>query len=405
MRSICISDTYPDLGSGYGIRLLHVVRALAELGDVDVVSIDNEDLLPGLPTEPPPFATRALNLGRRDDRRGIVRDVTRWYASGRPRRLVWQDWDPAIAALRGWLREPYDLVWLSHADVGTRLLDLLPGVPVIVDLDNLEDEKLRRRSEAHAYRLGFGGWHRHPRRLASYLLDRADIRRWEAVQHELVATASWAVVCSEVDRKRLGGEGRIAVIPNAYDGQPVPHRDATHPVMTLISLLRYAPNADAAIYLAEEVLPLVRRRHPDVELRIVGRHDTNLESLATIPGVTLTGFVEDVSDELARADVIAAPIRFGSGTRVKLLEAFASRVPVVTTTLGCEGLWVEDGVHVLIGDDPATFAGWVCSLIEDPALGQRLADEAHELWRDRYTGDRVRRMIIDLARGVTGSTR
>jgi glycosyltransferase involved in cell wall biosynthesis len=114
-----------------------------------------------------------------------------------------------------------------------------------------------------------------------------------------------------------------------------------------------------------------------------------------------------MEEELARATVAVVPVRYGSGTRVKILESFAHRVPVVSTTLGAEGLDVEDGVHLLIADDPEAFAAATARLLEDPGLRARLADEGEALYLDRYerrvADQGVHRLVEDVARARTRS--
>lgn len=380
------------------MRVANVVRALADLGPVDVVVIDNERLIQDLPSDCPPDAHRCLTVGRRDQRAGLLRDFLRWLYRGRPRRLTWGDWSLARTAVVQWLEPPYDLVWLSHADVAIKLGDLVGGAPRIVDLDNLEDQKLRRRREARAYRFDLASWRRHPRRNFGHLLDVVDEGRWRRLQHRVAAEADRVVVCSELDRDRFGGGGHVVVVPNGYDPLPLPPRsDQTHPVVTFVGLLHYAPNADAVTYLAEEILPLLQRRIADIEVRLVGHYERALAVLADVPGVTMTGEVDEVEDELSRADVVAAPIRFGSGTRVKLIEAFACGIPTVSTSVGCEGLDVRDGVHLLVADDPRTFADCILRLIEEPELAHRLVGAARDLWFERYNGEQVRATISQLA--------
>ncbi len=108
-----------------------------------------------------------------------------------------------------------------------------------------------------------------------------------------------------------------------------------------------------------------------------------------------------MEDELARASVAVVPLRYGSGTRVKILESFAHRVPVVSTTVGAEGLDVEDGVHLLVADDPEEFAAATVRLLGDARLRVRLTEAAEARYLDRYDGreadDGVRRLLEEVA--------
>ncbi len=156
-----------------------------------------------------------------------------------------------------------------------------------------------------------------------------------------------------LDRATAQGVPRVSVIPNAYPsiGDPVGRRTVGAPPCLLFQgLLSYPPNIDAAPWLAREVGPGVRAQIPDVQVRLVGDHHADLTALDDPPRVTVVGRVPEIITELARADLVVVPVRYGSGTRIKILEAFRHRMPVVSTTLGAEGLGVEDGVHLLIGD-------------------------------------------------------
>jgi glycosyltransferase involved in cell wall biosynthesis len=111
--------------------------------------------------------------------------------------------------------------------------------------------------------------------------------------------------------------------------------------------------------------------------------------------------------ELARADLAVVPVRYGGGTRLKILESFAHRVPVVSTTVGAEGLDVEDGVHLLLADEPDDFALACERLLTDAALRSRVVDAAHERYLQRYESSvarqRIRRVAADVAGGDGGS--
>ena len=117
----------------------------------------------------------------------------------------------------------------------------------------------------------------------------------------------------------------------------------------------------------------------------------------------VTGRVPEIEPELARADVALVPLRTGSGTRLKVLESFAHRIPVVSTTVGADGLDVEDGVHLLLADRPQEFADACRRLIEDRALARRLVDAAEELFLERYEWSTTKHRIQQLVRDVAAS--
>ena len=148
--------------------------------------------------------------------------------------------------------------------------------------------------------------------------------------------------------------------------RPVGRDDvATPPVVVFQGTLRYSPNADAARFLVEDVGPRLRALVPDARIRLVGVAPPALARLAHPPAVTLTGQVPDITAELARADVVVIPLRYGSGTRVKILEAFAHRIPVVSTSLGAEGLDVVAGKQLLVADDAEGIAQACASVLGD----------------------------------------
>jgi glycosyltransferase involved in cell wall biosynthesis len=176
-------------------------------------------------------------------------------------------------------------------------------------------------------------------------------------------------------------------------------------VLTLIGTLWYEPNSDGAWWFASEVLPLVRRELPDAELRLVGRTDAKLDGIERCPGVVVRGQVPEVAPELAASTVSVVPLRSGGGTRLKILEAFAYGVPVVTTTVGCEGLDVVDGEHLLVADDPAAFAAACVRLVRERDLADRLTRAGFDLVRSRYAWSELRPRISALAAGVAAGDR
>ena len=138
-------------------------------------------------------------------------------------------------------------------------------------------------------------------------------------------------------------------------------------------MMAHPPNVDAAQFFARDVLPLVRRRRPDAEFWIVGRDVTPpVAQLAALPGVVVTGFVPDMRPYIAQAGVVVVPLRYGSGMRNKILEAWAMEKCVVSTSVGAEGLEYEDGVNLLVADGAASLADRVVAAMSDAGLRDRV---------------------------------
>ena len=151
------------------------------------------------------------------------------------------------------------------------------------------------------------------------------------------------------------------------------------------------PNEDAMLYFIEEILPLVRNEIPEVTLTIVGRSpsDKLCKVAAEATGVIVTGTVEDVRPYVEAAAVFVVPLRIGGGTRLKIYEALAMAKGVVSTTIGAEGLPLEEGVHILRADTPQAFADCVIELLHKRPrrLQQGLAGRL--LMEQQYSWSRV----------------
>lgn len=387
-----VADEYPwPPRTGYRQRLDCVLRTLATEADVDFLAV-----LPAERATPPPppdvrLARHAVVVaGARPEPR--TRRLGRWLVGAQPRALVWRDWSGCRAALAGW-PGGWDLAWFSHAPAFVGLADLVDA-PHVVDLDNLESSALRHRLRTRTAR---------PTALAHAAADGLDARRWRRIEQAAAEQTAAVIVCSGVDRDRLGA-ANARIVPNGYElaESPAPRAPSGRPVLLMVGLLTYEANRDAAAYVADRVLPLIRRRLPDAQLRIVGRYDREAEvaSLRGRPGVVVTGELADLGSELAAADVAVVPIRFGGGTRIKILEAFAHRIPVVTTTVGCEGLDVQAGRHLLVADDAAAFADACVALCRDAGLREQLTGAAHDLWAERYRWSAIAPTIRAIAAGA-----
>jgi glycosyltransferase involved in cell wall biosynthesis len=164
--------------------------------------------------------------------------------------------------------------------------------------------------------------------------------------------------------------------------------------LLFLGTLDYIPNEDAVHFFANSILPLLLGSGREIECRIVGvKPPKSFEALAGRAGLTVVGPVREVAPEYARARLMVVPLRAGSGTRIKILEAFRFGVPVVSTTVGAAGLHVKDGVHLLIADTPEEFSAACLRLLEDDRLARMLAENAFEWLRANHSLDRARSVL------------
>ena len=169
--------------------------------------------------------------------------------------------------------------------------------------------------------------------------------------------------------------------------------------LVFTGLLSYRPNVDAVHHLVEEIFPMIVAERPGCTLTIVGDGEYPLRRLER-PGVRFTGVVPDVRPYLRRAAVVVVPLRMGGGTRLKVLEAFALGKPVVSTSLGAEGIRAGGGEHLLIGDTPEAFASQVIHLLGDPDHAGRLGFAAARLAQDQYSWVDAATKIDEIYRSV-----
>jgi len=156
----------------------------------------------------------------------------------------------------------------------------------------------------------------------------------------------------------------------------------------------YHPNIDAVHFLVSEIWPEVRKRRPGLRLKLVGRGDRFIRHLlAAATDIEVTGAVPDAFAEIAGAAIVIAPLRTGSGTRVKILEAWAAARPVVATPLAAEGLLAHDDHNIVLASDPPAFAQAISRLLADPAESRRVASGGRDTFERHYTWEAAWRML------------
>jgi glycosyltransferase involved in cell wall biosynthesis len=252
----------------------------------------------------------------------------------------------------------------------------------------------------------------------AYQVDRTDPRRWpKAVYSWLQAgklarfeaaacrLADATLTVSQDDAAALTDlepRGRYRVVPNAIDPDAYPHREGwpARPALLVAGTLDYRPNADAARWLLDAIMPTVWERVPETRVFVVGRGPApDLVARGQRDArIAVTGQVESMEPYWARSTVWVLPLRGGGGTRFKALEAMAVGLPIASTPMGMEGIAAEDGSHYLGGASAEALGAAIVRLLEDQPLRERVSAAADRLVREQYDWRVVAPRLLDVYR-------
>jgi glycosyltransferase involved in cell wall biosynthesis len=274
-----------------------------------------------------------------------------------------------------------------------------PRATIILDEHNIEYELLYRTYKTE----------RSPLRKLFNLVEYRKFRTEEQRSWQSAAACVLTSPREELILHEHAPQTRTLVVPNGVDVDyfQADQVDQTHPIpgdgraaapsgaeqLVFVGVMHYRPNVDAAMYFIREVLPHIVRERPRATFTIVGGGaPEELRRLAG-PNVVFTDVVPDTRPYVGRAAVVVVPIRMGSGTRLKVLEGLAMSRPMVSTSLGCEGIAAEHGKHLLVADQPVDFARSVLRILDDPALGQQLGRHGRELAERTYSWPSVLRQL------------
>ena len=369
--------------SGAAIRSFGIIRGLYQAGhQVTLLSYADDTLAP---------ATNPLNdycqsvVALPIPRHGKVKRIWRLLTSNQADMEFRLYGAPFQQHLTRILAEgSFDVIQFSGLELGCFLPQIhveKRGAVVIYDALNAEAELQRLVAEVDRQHLD---------RLPAAVYSTLQARRLMRFERQICRSVDAALTVSEEDRCHLKQHqgAPVYLLPNgivADEYQP-PSNNARPPdQLVFTGKMDYRPNVDAIEWFAGEVLPDILRAHPATKLAIVGRNPhRRILDLATAPHIGVTGWVESVLPYLHSATVYIAPLRMGSGTRLKILEAMAAGCAVVSTSIGASGLRPELRAAMLLADDAEAFAQAVISLLEVPQLRDRLGLQARAAVREHY---------------------
>lgn len=365
---------------GTGVRVYHLARELGKRHAVTVVCFD--DRAERLSGGAPPFEIVILPWSEARPGR-----IERWCSQFGM--LVRTAASPGNLAVLRRLIESRRIEAVIVENLGlSHLVGELRGRPLLWVEEGISSE-LRHPSLKGR---------RNPYRRIQDWIEYFSWRRLEAwVWRKADALAAVSEAEAALLLKRVAGSKPVTVIPNGVDAR---HFALTPPAPLPGRILfvgsRWYPNVEALNLLVSEILPRIRRQMPDARLQVAGEVCGSRElRFGAGEDVILLGFVDDLRGVYAESHVFVAPLLRGHGTRIKILEAMAAGVPVVSTSKGAEGLEVQNGAHLLLADTPEEFADGVVRVMRDPVLASRLRDAARALVADRYDWRRIAETLED----------
>jgi len=372
---VCPSVPWP-LVTGGKIRTFHLIKEASAHAEIHLLIIREPEEIPGAEEALAPYCASVRFFERSQPgtiRRWMLPKLERWFHSADLHEHV--------------RREVADGdIELVHLDelLLARIVPSRRGVPVIQHHHKLDTVLYDTLSAGEGPQRHFDLW---------------KLRRLEA---ESARRYRHHVLCSQEDAEILRGRYGaldVAVVPSGYDpghftpSKPIPVRDPN--LVVFLGSMNYGPNVDGLLRFCNQALPLLRTRHPGVRLQIVGREPTQEIRALAAPDVEVVGEVPDVRPYLESAGVVIVPLQIGGGTRLKIVEALALNTPVVSTTIGAEGLGLQDRRELLLADTTDDFVAATAELLTDRALAEELGQRGGVHVGQRFRWSALAEELVD----------
>jgi sugar transferase (PEP-CTERM/EpsH1 system associated) len=388
MRILWVNvDGLWPLNTGGRLRSFHILSELSRRHRVTVVTAHGSQGDPAGLAAQLSSCERVTSLPYAAPKRGsarFARALVRSWLSPLPVHIrKWRSPMVSREVARLLRTEPFDLC-VADFLISTPNIPLDGPVSTVLFAHNVEHMIWKRLSQVEPRR-----WRR-----ALLELEWRKMLRYEA---QTCTRLPLAIAVSEVDRAVLAAHApraRVCAVPTGVDTTYfTPNGSEEQPgALVFTGAMDWFPNEDGIAQFVETVFPRIRAAAPDTSLTVVGRNPgPRVRQLSAVPGVRVTGTVDDVRPYVAAAAVYVVPLRVGGGTRLKIFEALAMGKAVVSSTVGAEGLPLTPGTHFVQADDPAQFADSVVALLRDPTRRRALGSAGRTLVEQRYSWSHVAR--------------
>lgn len=373
---------HPPAG-GPQLRIENSIKALSKVCELDVV---HRAYILSADTEATDafyrqYAREYVTIFSRPSswwRRQCLRVINRFYDT--------TSWRHAEYILGHVARHNIDVIWFGYGNISYPLIKRIkhkrPEIKVVCDTDSVWSRFVLRE-------LPYAKGLRKLRILRSGLKKIAEEKAWVELCN---VTAAVSEVDADYYRGLAKDVAKIHVFSNvidvaSYKASVAPPAGFNSPSIYLAGSFGHyhSPMDMAARWVLEEVLPIVWHTHPNLHFYIVGRNSDQAFGHLNGSNITVTGRLESVLPYLKNTNIALVPLKFESGTRFKILEAGTCKVPLVSTTLGAEGIPVKDREHILIADTPQEFASAIIQLLDDEQLAGSLAQNCHDLVTRQYS--------------------
>ncbi|HSB97401.1 MAG TPA: glycosyltransferase family 4 protein [Spongiibacteraceae bacterium] len=388
------------------MRSYNLLHELAKHHDVDVFALNQKRLLGSyFPSVAAGIKAANEHLGAFINRFAVEEIPTEERRWGRqlqaltslfrrtPYSINWLESESARRQIAQWIQTSnYDAV---HFDTISLAIFLPPEIkcPTVMDHHNIESHMMLRRALKEENFLRRWYFRQEANRLLAF--EKKFLRKFTA-----------HIVCSDDDRERIleiDSELDVAVIPNgiALEPYPVTRNPVQPPRLLFIGGLSWYPNQDAVHYIIDELWERIKIAIPNIEMHIVGKNPSPkiVQTAANDPQFKVHGYVEDISEFYSQALAYLCPIRDGGGTKLKILDALAHKLPVVAHPLACEGIEAIDGKHVLLAETPEAFVEKIL-LLQNPALNAEIGESGAELIKERYDFQAIGLNLSNLFHGI-----
>ncbi len=383
---------YPA-NNGSKIRIYNLLKHLSKSYDVTLLSFaEGDEATPEQIEHMRGFCKRVEVVPKPTYHPGAAKALL-GYFSPWPRSLV-DVYSPAMAALVQQVaaQSKVDALIVSELQA-IRYTDVLPGIPAVmeeIEVTFYHDQVASASGRAGRFRA------------------QLTLSKLESAFKRLLSRGVAMTVVSDAERVNMQrfapAHARIELVPNGVDTTenqpdstilPKPHS------LIYTGAVTYNANLDAVSYFAQEALPLIHQRVPDAQFTITGgTGKIDVSQLAALPGVHFSGYLPSVAKAVQESWAVVTPLRMGSGTRLKILEAMALGTPVISSHKGAEGIHIHPGEDILIADTPQEMADAVCRLFEDAALRAKLAAGGRALVEREYDWGVIGKRLSDLVEEV-----